>query len=49
MHPDCVFGGYALYRGQEPEKAQEALYRVYTGMEGDRLSPDRNSPKGSTL
>ena len=32
MHPDCVFGGYALYRGQEPEKGQEALRRVYTGM-----------------
>ena len=32
MHPDCVFGGYALYRGQEPEKGTEALRRVYTGM-----------------
>ena len=32
MHPDCLFGGYALYRGQEPEKGQEALRRVYTGM-----------------
>ena len=32
MHPDCVFGGYALYRGQEPEKGLEALRRVYTGM-----------------
>ena len=32
MHPDCVFGGYALYRGQEPEKGAEALRRVYTGM-----------------
>ena len=32
MHPDCVFGGYALYRGQEPEKGMEALRRVYTGM-----------------
>ena len=32
MHPDCVFGGYALYRGQEPEKGLEALSRVYTGM-----------------
>ena len=32
MHPDCVFGGYALYRGQEPEKGPEALRRVYTGM-----------------
>ena len=32
MHPDCVFGGYALYRGQEPEKSLEALRRVYTGM-----------------
>ena len=34
MHPDCVFGGYALYHGQEPEKGQEALRRVYTGMAG---------------
>ena len=32
MHPDCVFGGYALYRGQEPDKGMEALRRVYTGM-----------------
>jgi hypothetical protein len=32
MHPDCVFGGYALYRGQAPEKGLEALRRVYTGM-----------------
>ena len=32
MHPDCVFGGYALYSGQEPEKGLEALRRVYTGM-----------------
>ena len=32
MHPDCLFGGYALYRGQEPEKGLEALRRVYTGM-----------------
>ena len=32
MHPDCVFGGYALYRGQEPEKGHEALRRVYTRM-----------------
>ncbi len=32
MHPDCVFGGYALYRGEEPERGQEALRRVYTGM-----------------
>ena len=32
MHPDCVFGGYALYNGQEPEKGQEALRKVYTGM-----------------
>ncbi len=32
MHPDCIFGGYALYQGQEPEKGQEALRRVYTGM-----------------
>ena len=32
MHPDCVFGGYALYRGQEPERGLEALRRVYTKM-----------------
>ena len=32
MHPECVFGGYALYRGQEPEKGTEAMRRVYTGM-----------------
>ena len=32
MHPDCLFGGYALYRGQEPEKGIEALRRIYTGM-----------------
>lgn len=32
MHPDCLFGGYALYQGQEPEKGSEALRRVYTGM-----------------
>ena len=32
MHPDCVFGGYGLYTGQEPEKGLEALRRVYTGM-----------------
>ena len=32
MHPDCVFGGYALYCGQEAEKGTEALRRVYTGM-----------------
>ena len=32
MHPDCVFGGYGLYRGQEAEKGTEALRRVYTGM-----------------
>ena len=32
MHPDCVFGGYALYRGREPEKGLEAMRRVYTGM-----------------
>ena len=32
MHPDCKFGGYALYRGQEPEKGLEAMRRVYTGM-----------------
>jgi len=32
MHPDCVFGGYGPYRGQEPEKGTEAMRRVYTGM-----------------
>ena len=32
MHPDCVFGGYGLYRGQEPERGQEALRRVYEHM-----------------
>ena len=32
MHPDCVFGGYGLYRGQEAEKGTEAMRRVYTGM-----------------
>lgn len=32
MHPDCVFGGYGEYRGQEPEKGLEAMRRVYTGM-----------------
>ena len=32
MHPDCVFGGYALYSGQETEKGMDALRRVYTGM-----------------
>ena len=32
MGDDCVFGGYALYQGQEPEKGMEALRRVYTGM-----------------
>ena len=32
MHPDCVFGGYGLYKGQEPEKGLEAMRRVYTGM-----------------
>lgn len=32
MHPDCVFGGYGMYHGQEPEKGIEALRRVYTGM-----------------
>ena len=31
MHPDCVFGGYALYRGQEPEKGMEALRRATRG------------------
>ena len=32
MHPDCVFGGYGLYRGQEPEKGLDAMRRVYTNM-----------------
>ncbi len=32
MHPDCVFGGYGLYQGKEPEKGMEALRRVYTKM-----------------
>ena len=32
MHPDCIFGGYGLYQGQEPEKGSEAMRRVYTGM-----------------
>ena len=32
MHPDCVFGGYGLYTGQEPEKGLEAMRRVYTRM-----------------
>ena len=32
MHPDCVFGGYGLYNGNEPEKGMEALRRVYTNM-----------------
>ena len=32
MHPDCVFGGYALYNGREPEKGLEAMRRVYTRM-----------------
>ena len=32
MHPDCVFGGYGIYKGQEPEKGTEALRRVYTNM-----------------
>ena len=32
MHPDCVFGGYGLYTGKEPEKGLDALRRVYTGM-----------------
>ena len=32
MHPDCLFGGYGLYRGQEPERGLEAMRRVYTGM-----------------
>ena len=32
MHPDCLFGGYGLYQGQEPERGLEALRRVYTGM-----------------
>lgn len=32
MHPDCVFGGYSLYTGAEPEKGMDALRRVYTNM-----------------
>ena len=32
MHPDCVFGGYALYQGRIPEKGLEAMRRVYTRM-----------------
>ena len=32
MHPDCVFGGYGLYTGQEIEKGLDALRRVYTHM-----------------
>ena len=32
MHPDCVFGGYGLYTGKEPEKGLEAMRRVYTHM-----------------
>ena len=32
MHPDCVFGGYGIYTGKEPEKGMEALRRVYTNM-----------------
>ena len=32
MHPDCVFGGYGIYNGNEPEKGMEALRRVYTNM-----------------
>ena len=31
-HPDCVFGGYGLYTGKEPEKGLDAMRRVYTGM-----------------
>lgn len=32
MHPDCVFGGYGLYRGKPAENGAEALRRVYAGM-----------------
>ena len=32
MHPDCIFGGYGLYRGQSPEKGPEAMRRIYTNM-----------------
>ncbi len=32
MHPDCVFGGYGLYQGQEPEKGLDAMRKVYTRM-----------------
>ena len=32
MHPDCVFGGYALWTGREPEKGLDAMRRVYTRM-----------------
>ena len=32
MHPDCVFGGYGVYNGQEPEKGMDALRKVYTNM-----------------
>ena len=32
MHPDCIFGGYGLYQGKEPEKGTETLRRIYTGM-----------------
>ncbi len=30
IHPDCVFGGYALYQGKAPEKGEEAMRRLYT-------------------
>ena len=32
MHPDCVFGGYSLWKGAAPEKGLEAMRRVYTRM-----------------
>ena len=32
MHPDCVFGGYGLWKGSAPEKGLEAMRRVYTKM-----------------
>ena len=47
MHPDCVFGGYGPYRGQEPEKGLEALRRVYTGMAS--YIPEKVSMRYETL
>ena len=32
MHPDCVFGGYGVWKGAAPEKGAEAMRRVYTKM-----------------